>query len=575
MPKVSLVIIMLLQAVTSFAQNYFVFIGSDNRQPFYVRVDSEFHGSSPEGHLILSQLKDSNYNITVGFPGQSLPEQHYVLRVDGKDQAFELRFRDPGGLRLYDLQNNLWLSPRGGSEAPGEARSAGVKKDDAFSRMMAGVVHDTAVLYNTYAMEQALSDSPVNATVQSAPVQPTASNAQSALSQSTKAQSATSQSTNAQSPSAQSTATITQPTVAASQATVAPAQPPITTQSGPPDTANATVAITTPPTTQASPDSSVNPRADSTIAAATSNSATSPAPATASPGTAMPSTTMPGSATSATGSSATSPAGAKSTLASSSGPTSLPSSSASRIQPPTSSVSATSSPASPAGAIAHQPAARFKDSAATTARITKLSERHTTKNVRLVYTLRSGTKKTDTIDVVIPVDSPATAKTAGHELHATDSNHFPAGRVHGPNTDTPAVSSSTASRLAVPPAALADATRSHPVDSSHKPGKTIVFMNSDCHDFATDFDVDKLRIKMLQSTKDEERIAVARKAFKVKCFYTRQIRALSDVFTSDATRFRFFEAAWPFAADEHFHELSDLLVDPAYNARFKTMTHQQ
>jgi len=99
-------------------------------------------------------------------------------------------------------------------------------------------------------------------------------------------------------------------------------------------------------------------------------------------------------------------------------------------------------------------------------------------------------------------------------------------------------------------------------------------VNSDCHDFATDFDVDKLRIKMLQSN-GEERIAIARKAFKVKCFYTRQIRALSDVFTSDAARFRFFETAWPFAADEHFHELSDLLTDPVYTARFKTMTHQQ
>src|SRR5258708_34432251 len=36
----------------------------------------------------------------------------------------------------------------------------GVKKDDAFSRLMAGVVSDTAVMYNTYAMEATLKDSP-------------------------------------------------------------------------------------------------------------------------------------------------------------------------------------------------------------------------------------------------------------------------------------------------------------------------------------------------------------------------------------------------------------------------------
>jgi hypothetical protein len=80
---------------------------------------------------------------------------------------------------------------------------------------------------------------------------------------------------------------------------------------------------------------------------------------------------------------------------------------------------------------------------------------------------------------------------------------------------------------------------------------------------------------MLESGKDDDRIAVARKMFKSKCFSTRQIRALSEVFTSDAAKFRFFEAAWPFAADDHFHELSDLLADPVYNSKFKTMTHQQ
>ncbi len=498
MPKVSLVIIMLLQAVTSFAQNYFVFIGSDNRQPFYIRVDSEFHSSSAEGHVILSRLKDGNYNITLGFPGQTQPEQHYSFSIGGKDQAFELRSQDAGSsdLRLYDLQNNHWLSPQGGGGgiASGEARSTGVKKDDAFSRMMAGVVHDTAVLYNSYAMERALSDSPANATVQSAPVQTL-----------TTAQSLTT------------------------------TQSPTTTQSGPPDTASATAAITTPPTTHPSSDSTANKPADTTIAA-TSNSATSPYGAT---------------------------------------------------PPATSSASATPLPAARIITMAHQPAARFndssatsplyrsipKDSAATAAHITKLSERHTTKNVRLVYADRSGTKKADTIDVVIPIDSPATAKTAGHQPHAADSNHVSAARTHDPNADTPAVSSSTAYRPTDPPTPSA-ATRPHPADSSHKPGKTIVFVNSDCHDFATDFDVDKLRIKMLQSN-GEERIALARKAFKVKCFYTRQIRALSDVFTSDAARFRFFETAWPFAADEHFHELSDLLTDPVYTARFKTMTHQQ
>src|ERR1700761_1365638 len=169
MSKVSLVIILLLQAGSSFAQKYFVFIDAENRQPFYVRVDSEFHSSSAEGHLILSQLKDSNYNVTIGFPGQTFPEQHYAVAMHGKDQALELRSQDASELRLYDLQSNQWLPAQGGGGSAGDdLRTVGVKKDDAFSRLMAGVVHDTAVLYNTYAMERALSDSPAVAMTQPA-----------------------------------------------------------------------------------------------------------------------------------------------------------------------------------------------------------------------------------------------------------------------------------------------------------------------------------------------------------------------------------------------------------------------
>ncbi|HEV2478382.1 MAG TPA: hypothetical protein VGS79_01910 [Puia sp.] len=551
MPKVSLVIILLLQAVMSFAQNYFVFIGSDNRQPFYVRVDSQFHSSSAEGHLILSQLKDSTYHITIGFPGQTQPEQHYSFSIDGKDQAFELRPQDPGDLRLYDLQNNQWLSLQGGGVAAADARSAGVKKDDAFSRMMAGVVQDTAVLYNTYAMEQALSDSPA---------------------------------------------------VAATAKADTPAH------SAPPDTAASTLAVTTPPATTASPDSAAGKSTDTTIAA-TNNPANPTAPVTAVVNPATPPSTAPPASSRQAASVDSASAGTTSTDTIATGTTAARPADTPTARP------ADTAATRPAGTITHQPAARFSDSGATaplyrpatrdaaiksiaskdaaTAAapipstvgaplyrtapgVTKLSEHHTTKNVRLVYADRSAGKKADTIVVIIPVDSPAMAKT-GHQPHGADSNHIPAGRAHGPNpnADSPVLNSGSAYRPVVPPTASTDATRPHPADSSHKPGKSMAFFNSDCHNFATDFDVDRLRVRMLQSGKDEDRITVARKAFKVKCFYTRQIRALSEVFTSDAGKFRFFEAAWPFAADEHFHELSDLLSDPVYNNKFKAMTHQQ
>jgi len=93
----------------------------------------------------------------------------------------------------------------------------------------------------------------------------------------------------------------------------------------------------------------------------------------------------------------------------------------------------------------------------------------------------------------------------------------------------------------------------------HNTKSALPFVNSDCHNFATDYDVDKLRVKMLEATKDDDRLLVARKVFRSKCFSTKQIRALSEVFTSDAQKFKFLEAAYPFVSDEHFPELSNLL----------------
>jgi len=120
---------------------------------------------------------------------------------------------------------------------------------------------------------------------------------------------------------------------------------------------------------------------------------------------------------------------------------------------------------------------------------------------------------------------------------------------------------------------LGSGSGSRRTESVAKPA--LPFVNSDCHNYATDYDVDKLRVKMLESGQDEDRIKDARKFFKTKCFSTRQIRALSEVFTTDATKFRFLEAAYPFVSDDHFPELVSLLADPVYSGRFRAMTDRQ
>jgi hypothetical protein len=519
MTKFGLVILIFLLAGECNAQNYFVFIDAGNRQPFYVRLDSQFYSSSADGHIILSRLRDSLYDITIGFPGQTAREQHYEFGMRGKDQAFELR--DHGGEApvLFDLQANEWvrLHTRGGGAD--EFRSTGSKKDDAFSRMMAGVVHDTAVLYNTYGMEQELVDNPAPA----------------------KKQAATQALAAAEAIVDKHDSITDKPDAAVGKHDTTIEQHDAIISKH--DTTMVAATIVGPP----SHDSSVafNPPPAKTVdsiaqSIPTTTTITSPTTTTASPTTTLPPTPPPYTDT---------PGQLYRPVVHQPIPDT-----AGKLYRPI------------AGTTEHK-AAPVVDSVGTSplfrplARVTKLSERRTPRSVRLVYTDQSQGKKTDTVIIIIPVDT----------VHATLT------RSHGPNgsADSPTLGPNAVFRPLTPPAtpAAGNARPASQVDSQRHPAKgEVAYVNSDCHNFANDLDVDKLRAKMLEAVKDDDRIAVARKAFKVKCFYTRYIRALSEIFTTDAAKYRFLEAAWPFAADEHFHELANLLADPVYAGKFRTLT---
>jgi hypothetical protein len=504
MSKSGLVIILILLSGKNYAQqpNYFVLIQADNKQPFYVRLGSQSLSSSPEGSLILSQLKDSTYNITVGFPGQVSPEQAFSVDLHHKDQQFLLRNQAEKGWALYnpltgEMRNSDPKEDKGVGLQP-----QGVKKDDAFSRLMAGVVRDTAVMYNTYAMEQVLQDSPATAAVRpGAPQRPTAGSSGSST------------------------------------------ESPVMQTGSRPDTSAGTKVSTDLSGTRPDTGQTIN---SSNALPATTAAKTDSVIMIPDSGSAPPKSTVPIS-------------GSGSTVATG------------------------------------------KDSSATIPpigrpAIVKLSQRLLFRGLRLIYTDRSTGGKVDTIEIIIPPDTLAAARNrvvpgptpagtaanqssagttvppSGKTVHPADTSHRAAIRTSGPNSDAHDVQAPV-----IPVAGNAGETAKNRPDTVQKrpPVKTsLPFVNSDCHNFATDYDVDKLRVKMLESSKDEDRIQAARKVFKAKCFNTRQIRALSEVFTTDALKFRFFETAYPFAADDHFRELAGSLADPVYNSKFKAMTGQ-
>jgi hypothetical protein len=190
--------------------------------------------------------------------------------------------------------------------------------------------------------------------------------------------------------------------------------------------------------------------------------------------------------------------------------------------------------------------------------IEKISEQKGPSTLVLTYADHANGRPTDTILIMIPVDS-------GSRLSSRPSL-------------SPEKAADTLKKGTVPLVAAAGAGTELSKGGAETGQKTRkaapVVVNSDCKSFAVDYDVDKLRLKLLASQKDEDKVLIAKKVFKTKCFTTAQVRALCEVFTADAGKFRFLEAAYPFVSDDHFRQLSDLLTDPSYISRFRTMTGQ-
>lgn len=102
--------------------------------------------------------------------------------------------------------------------------------------------------------------------------------------------------------------------------------------------------------------------------------------------------------------------------------------------------------------------------------------------------------------------------------------------------------------------------------------KSVLMLNSDCQAFATDSDVDKLRVKMLDQKTMENKLAAARKAFKAKCYSSGQIRALSELFPDESEKFELLQLSFPFVSDTpNFKLLKDLFQQPEFLVKFKQL----
>jgi hypothetical protein len=101
-----------------------------------------------------------------------------------------------------------------------------------------------------------------------------------------------------------------------------------------------------------------------------------------------------------------------------------------------------------------------------------------------------------------------------------------------------------------------------------QPGK----QKNSCNNIASDKDFLKLRKNMAAESNDEQMIAEGKKYFRNKCFTTEQVRNLSGLFLTSASKYQFFDAAFAHVSDsEEFPTLGLEIKDEYYSKRFKAL----
>lgn len=105
MKKYFCITLLLVVSISTKAQlNYFLYLQTDNKQSFYVKINDKLLSSSGTGYLIIPKLKNGDYNITVGFPKDQWPQHIFSVNIANNDVGYHLKNFGEKGWGLFNIQ---------------------------------------------------------------------------------------------------------------------------------------------------------------------------------------------------------------------------------------------------------------------------------------------------------------------------------------------------------------------------------------------------------------------------------------------------------------------------------------
>ncbi|MDB5205767.1 MAG: hypothetical protein JWR72_842 [Flavisolibacter sp.] len=130
-----------LSIAASAQKVFFLYLQTDDQSPFYVRMSDKIYSSATSGYLILPNLTDSTYNLSVGFAKSTQPETRFAVSVNQNDKGYLIK-NFPEGLALFDMQDLSVVKSVSGNKNNAVYET----KSDKFSSVLSKAADDPDLL---------------------------------------------------------------------------------------------------------------------------------------------------------------------------------------------------------------------------------------------------------------------------------------------------------------------------------------------------------------------------------------------------------------------------------------------
>ncbi len=80
----------------------YIYIQSENNQPYYVKLNGANYSSNTSGYLLVPQLNSGDYTILLGFP-RSMNEYAFKIQLGQDDRGFSLKQGVDNSWTLFDM----------------------------------------------------------------------------------------------------------------------------------------------------------------------------------------------------------------------------------------------------------------------------------------------------------------------------------------------------------------------------------------------------------------------------------------------------------------------------------------